>query len=53
MLLAVGWYRFVQNDNVMGGGLAQLVLDQRSYSTLGPVSAWMGDRLRQVNYLGM
>ena len=21
-------------------------LDQRSYSTLGPVSAWMGDRLR-------
>ena len=21
-------------------------LDQRSYSTLGPVSTWMGDRLR-------
>ena len=29
------------------GSLANRVgLDQRSYSTLGPVSAWMGDRLR-------
>ena len=27
-------------------------LDQRSYSTLGPVSAWMGDRLGRVNQLG-
>ena len=31
------------------GGVAlwqRVGLDQRSYSTLGPVSAWMGDRLR-------
>jgi len=28
-------------------------LDQRSYSTLRPVSVWMGDRLRALNYLGM
>ena len=25
-------------------------LDQRSYSTSGPVSAWMGDRLQIVMY---
>jgi len=29
-------------------------LDQCSYSTSGPVSTWMGDRLRAgVNHLGM
>jgi len=31
------------------GGLAEckrVGLDQHTYSTLGPVSAWMGDRLR-------
>jgi len=25
----------------------------RSYSTSGPVSTWMGDRLWRVNHLGM
>ena len=27
-------------------------IGQRSYSTSGPVSAWMGDRLGRVNHLG-
>ena len=34
------------------GSAVYIGLDQRSYSTLGPVSAWVDDRLWIGNHLG-
>jgi len=41
---------FVINSNLSRFNVVVVGLDQRSYSTLGPVSAWVGDRGR-VNHL--